>query len=297
VIKEDFPLVLPLAFTQTALQRSVEYRQLAIEGSPTGMLMVDAAGTLVRVNGQFEMLFGYPGAELLGQRIEILNPIRPRGRHGSLRPSEGALDLGSKEVEQQMTARVDAAGDAIVINGLDGVIRSWNPAAERLLGFCTEQIVGQPIARIIPEDRQEEGSMILEQVRRGDTVEHLETVRRRQDGSLCDVSLTISPLRDGTGTVVGASKFMRDITDRKQIEAQLKMTNERFAIASEAAGLGFWDFEIGSNTLCWDDKMFEIYGRSHLKGEQPYALWVEALHPEDRARSEHELAQAINGTR
>jgi signal transduction histidine kinase len=91
--------------------------------------------------------------------------------------------------------------------------------------------------------------------------------------------------------------MLRDITERKSAEAQLKRSHERIAIAAQAAGQGFWDFDIAANMLRWDDQMFLLYGRSVLDGEQPYALWVNSLHPDDRARSERELQDAIAGGR
>jgi PAS domain S-box-containing protein len=131
------------------------------------------------------------------------------------------------EVQQQMTALVESAEDAIITKTLDGIVRSWNPAAGRLLGYSAAEIVGQPVTRLIPDDRQAEESIILDKLRQGDRVAHFETVRRRRDGSLVDVSLTISPVRDAAGAIVGASKIMRDISERKKSTALLKELNER----------------------------------------------------------------------
>ena len=93
---------------------------------------------------------------------------------------------------------------------------SWNAAAERIFGYRAEEMIGQSILRLLPEDRHDEERMILERLRRGEHVDHFETVRRTKDGRLLDVSLTISPLRDAHGTIIGASKIARDITERKQ---------------------------------------------------------------------------------
>ncbi|HTV98366.1 MAG TPA: PAS domain S-box protein [Steroidobacteraceae bacterium] len=130
-----------------------------------------------------------------------------------------------EETRQQMAALVESADDAIIMKGLDGAIRSWNPAAQRLLGYRSDEIIGQPITRLLPESRQDEESLILAKLRDGESVAHFETVRRRKDGSLVDVSLTISPIRDRAGRVVGASKIMRDITDRKLYVEQLRSLN------------------------------------------------------------------------
>jgi PAS domain S-box-containing protein len=201
------------------------------------------------------------------------------------------------ELQQLMIAVVQSAEDVILTKGLDGIVRSWNPAAELMLGYRAAEIIGTNVTRLIPDDRQHEEAMILDRMARGERVAHLETVRRRKNGSLVDVSLTVSPILDEKGNVVGASKIMRDITERKRAEAELKISHERIAIAAQAAHQGFWDFDIAANTLRWDDQMFQLYGRSILDGEQPYALWVDSLHPEDRVRAERELAAAISGLR
>src|SRR6185312_11682542 len=110
-------------------------------------------------------------------------------------------------------AIVDSSDDAIVSKNLDGMIMSWNKSAERLFGYTAEEAIGRTVAELlIPEDRQNEEPNILARLRRGERVDHFESVRRRKDGSLFDVSLTISPVKDGKGTIIGASKIARDIT-------------------------------------------------------------------------------------
>jgi PAS domain S-box-containing protein len=199
--------------------------------------------------------------------------------------------------EQLMIAAVESAEDAIVTKTLDGIVRSWNPAARLLLGYDAEEIIGESVLTLIPEDRRNEEGMILDQITSGQRVAHFETIRRRKDGSLVDVSLTISPIRDDQGVIVGASKIMRDITQRKKSDAALKKSHDRISIATEAAGQGFWEFNIETHTLVWDEQMFQLYGRSKLDGEQPYTLWADSLHPDDRERSERELVDAISGKR
>ncbi|MBO0754238.1 MAG: PAS domain S-box protein [Bradyrhizobiaceae bacterium] len=123
---------------------------------------------------------------------------------------------------------VESSEDAIIGKNLDGIITSWNRSAERLFGYPAEEAVGKPITIIIPLDRRHEEDMILEHIRRGERVEHFETARRRKDGSIIDISLTISPVRGVEGIVVGASKIARDITGRKQAEEDLRKSEERF---------------------------------------------------------------------
>jgi PAS domain S-box-containing protein len=117
-----------------------------------------------------------------------------------------------------LAAIVASSDDAIVSKDLNGFVTSWNRGAERLFGFTAEEMVGQHITKIIPAERQAEEDYVLSRVRAGIGVDHFETIRRRKDGSLVDISLTVSPVRDETGRVVGASKVARDISDRSRME-------------------------------------------------------------------------------
>jgi PAS domain S-box-containing protein len=119
-----------------------------------------------------------------------------------------------------LAAIVDSSDDAIVSKDLNGVIVSWNRGAERLFGYSADEVVGKPITIIIPEDHRDEEPEILGRIRRGERVEHYETIRRRKDGSFVDISLSVSPIRDAAGRVVGASKIARDISDRKRADEE-----------------------------------------------------------------------------
>jgi PAS domain S-box-containing protein len=136
-----------------------------------------------------------------------------------------------------LAAVVESSDDAIITKTLDGTITSWNASAARLLGYTAAEIIGQPITVIIPPDRQEEERHIIANLRAGNRIEHYETVRVAKDGRLIEVALTISPLRDQTGEIVGASKILRDVTDQKRIERELQeLLAERDQIlASERA--------------------------------------------------------------
>ncbi len=129
------------------------------------------------------------------------------------------------ETSALLAAIVAASDDAIVSKDLNGIITSWNAAAERIFGFSSAEAVGRSILLIIPPDRIDEETELLQRIRRGERVEHLETVRRRKDGQLLDVSVTISPIRAAEGTIVGASKIGRDITEQKRGAARLEEEN------------------------------------------------------------------------
>jgi PAS domain S-box-containing protein len=130
--------------------------------------------------------------------------------------------LGSDAIAAaHYAAIVKSSEDAIVSKTLDGIITSWNPAAERIFGYTAAEAVGQHIRLIIPPERWDEEEQVLARLRRGESIEHFDTVRRAKDGRFLDVSLTISPVRDATGRLVGASKIGRDVSDRKRVEREL----------------------------------------------------------------------------
>jgi PAS domain S-box-containing protein len=121
---------------------------------------------------------------------------------------------------QQLASIIESSDDAIVSKDLNGIIASWNRGAERLFGYAAAEVIGKPITILIPSERREEETEILARLRRGERIDHFETVRRRKDGSLVDISLTVSPVRNGDGRIIGASKIARDITERKRAEEQ-----------------------------------------------------------------------------
>jgi PAS domain S-box-containing protein len=127
----------------------------------------------------------------------------------------------AEENAQRLAAIVQSSEDAIISKDLDGIIRSWNKGAERLFGYRAEEIVGRSIILLISPDRPDEEPTILERLRRGERVDHYETVRRRKDGSLVDVSLSVSPLIGGDGRIIGASSIARDISQQKVLLAEI----------------------------------------------------------------------------
>jgi PAS domain S-box-containing protein len=144
----------------------------------------------------------------------------------------------AEEATRLLAAIVESSHDAIVSKSLDGIITSWNKGAERLFGYPAEEAVGQNITLIIPPERRDEERTILGQLTRGERVDNFETVRMRKDGSFLDVSLTISPMKDSSGRVVGASKLARDITERKRAEEALRQAQTDLAHASRLTTMG-----------------------------------------------------------
>jgi len=128
-----------------------------------------------------------------------------------------------RRTEERLAAIIESSEDAIISKNLDGVITSWNSGAERLFGYTAAEAIGRPVTMLIPPERIDEEPGILARVRRGERIEHYDTVRRRKDGSTFDISLTVSPIKDPDGTIIGASKIARDITERKQTEQRQQL--------------------------------------------------------------------------
>jgi len=161
-----------------------------------------------------------------GTRVPFLAyPTPLRDQSGAL---IGALNMliditerkNTAQFEQRLASIVEFSDDAIISKDLDGIIKSWNPGAERLFAYTADEIIGKPITLLIPTDRHDEESDILSRIRRGECVDHYETVRRRKDGSLVDISVTVSPIKNAEGRIIGASKIARDITERRRAQEQ-----------------------------------------------------------------------------
>lgn len=129
--------------------------------------------------------------------------------------------LGS--LQQHLAAIVEGSDDAIITKDLNSIILTWNPGAERLFGYSAQEAVGQPITMIFPSDRMDEEVDFIERLKRGERISHFETIRKRKDGTLVPVSLTVSPVHDGNGTVIGASKIARDITMQHRAAEQQRL--------------------------------------------------------------------------
>lgn len=210
-----------------------------------------------------------------------------------VRPSPGAAQhfigisvditqrIQSARTSLLLSAIVDSSDDAIISKNLDGVITSWNKSAERLFGYSAAEAIGQTVAALlIPADRQDEEPNILARLARGERVDHFETRRRRKDGTLLDISLTISPVKDDQGRIMGASKIARDITGRKRAEAQLRLSEERFRHLAEVGPQIIW-LSGAEGELEFVNQRWVDYSGLDLEATKDPAQIASRLHPED----------------
>jgi len=175
-----------------------------------------------------------------GRRIYVSLTVSPiKDVHGRI---VGAAKIvrditQKKKLEEdalRLAAIVESSDDAIASKDLNGIVTTWNRSAEKMFGYRAEEIIGKPITLIIPEELQQDETVILSKIRRGEKIEHFETVRLRKDGQRIDVSVTISPMKDDYGNVIGAAKIVRDITEKKKIDRALRIT-EKLAAAGRLA--------------------------------------------------------------
>jgi PAS domain S-box-containing protein len=174
-----------------------------------------------------------------------------------------------------LAAIVDHSDDAIISKNLDGVITSWNNAAEHTFGYSADEAVGKHITLIIPADRRHEENEILRRLKNGERIDHFETVRQRKDGTLLDISVTISPVKDSSGRIIGASKVARDISQRKQLDIALRQSEERFRKLSESL-----DAEVRARTAELEERSREVL----IQADQVRKLSWQVLRTQDEER-------------
>ncbi len=185
----------------------------------------------------------------------------------------------AEEARFRLAALVESSEDAIVSKTLEGVISTWNKSAERMFGYEAAEVIGKPVSILIPKERLEEEPAILEKIKHGIKVESYETVRRCKDGRLLDVSLTVSPIKDAGGVIIGASKILRDITQRKRDQKALLESEQRFRIAADTA-----PFMLG---FAGPDRMFRYVNKFWTdfvgqRVEEQLAMgWCQNVHPDD----------------
>jgi PAS domain S-box-containing protein len=207
------------------------------------------------------------------------------------------VDVSRKKIDEEKSARlaaiVESSVAAIISKTLEGIITSWNPAAERIFGFSQAEMVGKPITKLIPHDRLEEESSILARLARGEKIEHYETKRLTRDNKLIDISLTVSPLRDESGKVIGASKIARDITKAKETQRMVRESQERFRMAVESIDLGTWQYDPIGQELSWSPECRKIYD---VPDDLPidYSLFLKLVDPEDIDFVQKEIERSMN---
>jgi PAS domain S-box-containing protein len=201
----------------------------------------------------------------------------------------------SEQATQRLAAIVASSADAIIGKTIEGVVTSWNAAAERMFGYSTEEMVGSSIFRLIPEDLHQGERDLLEQIRRGEPAGLTEVERIRKDGQRLYVSVAVSPIRDMRGQVIGAASIKRDVTERRQAQEALALSRERLQLALSAARMGTWRWDPVTDLLNWDEGLKRLFGLTIYEMVTPYSVLLDRIHEDDRAHVQLVIQQALTG--
>lgn len=288
-----------------------------LEGLPGAVFIVDRRGSVRHSNQAATKLLGRQPVQ--GERLDLeQNDFllkRPDGSQRLVQPHRRPLlapdgtvageILTLTDITEQtdreaksawLGAIVVSSEDAIIGKTLDGIVTSWNESAQRIFGYTAGEIVGKSILLLIPEDRHDEEPVILDRIRRGERVQHFETIRQTKDGRLLDISLTISPIRDSQGYIIGVSKIARNITEQKRIERTFAEERERSRMAIAATRMGTWEYVLSDSTFHCSDETLHVWG-APLSQATNVQFLMDCIHPEDRDRLVAEATKAARERR
>jgi len=199
----------------------------------------------------------------------------------------------AEQAAQQLAAIVESSDDAIISKSLDGIIMTWNRGAERIFGYKAEEVAGKPVTILIPPDRMDEEPGILARIRRGERIDHYETVRRRKDGTLLNVSLTVSPIRDRSGRIVGASKIARDVTERKKAEAELQESGRRLQELLGAIPAAIYTTDASGKITFFNEEAVALAGRTPTIGSDEWCVTWKLYRPDGTPLPHDECPMAV----
>lgn len=197
------------------------------------------------------------------------------------------------KAEAWFRAVIDSSDDAIVGTDLDGRITSWNPGAERIFGYTAQEAIGRSIRMLYPPGRENGEANLLDKISHGERVSHYEAERVRKDGRTIIASISVSPIRDESGRIIGASKIARDITAQKQSEKALRDSAIALNEAQKLASVGSWEWDVGTGRHTWSEEVFRIYGRSTDLPPAIYPEVAEYFTPESWARLSAEVERGL----
>jgi PAS domain S-box-containing protein len=197
----------------------------------------------------------------------------------------------TRDLRDFYAALVESSDDAIVAKDTDGIVMGWNPAAEHLFGWTADEMTGQSIRRLLPADRQDEEDRILERIRGGERVGQFFTKRVHKDGHLIDVSITVSPVRDSRGVIVGASKIARDARPLLESQRRIRESEERFRTLAETISQFVWVANADGHIVWYNQRFYDYTGLSEedLAG----SLKDRVLHPDEASRVQASFRHAI----
>lgn len=195
--------------------------------------------------------------------------------------------------DQQLAAIINSSDDAILVKDLSGVIHSWSRGAERLFGYRADEVVGKPVYVLIPPDREKEEPYILRLIASGETLDHFRTVRCRKDGTLVDISLSVTPIRDAEGRVIGATKVARDVSVTRRAERQqdlLVRAEQRLAAIVDSSDDAILELDLSGVIRTWNKGAERLFG---YLSDDAIGMSAATLTPEDRRDEELALLARV----
>ncbi len=296
IVVGDLPLIpVKLHFLAFAVLPFVIWAAIrfGVSGAALSTLIVAAIATVTTAlgSGPFAQNTSFTNAVLLDVFFAVLSVsgltlaavIAEREKAESER-ERLVREQAAMEVRLRLATIVESSDDAIISKDLEEVIVSWNRGAQRIFGFTEAEAVGQPITIIIPPELQKEENMILQRLWAGESIEHYETIRVTKEGKKVNVSLMISPLKDSTGRIIGASKIARDITERKQTQDNLRESEERLRLAVETGRMYAFEWDPATDLIERSGECSDIFSwiddSAHDTGKQ----FAARVHPDDRER-------------
>ncbi len=225
----------------------------------------------------------------------------------------------AEEKIQTLANAVESSNDAIITKSLDGIITSWNSGAEKVYGYLAEEVLGKNISIFEPDNTKGEIKNLVEKIKQGERVQHYETLRMKKDGTIINVSVTLSPVFDASGKLVAISTIARDITESKKAEARLKETldnlenlvkerttelekaysslkesEEGLAEAQKMAHIGNWSWDIVTGETVWSEELYRIFGLNPQELSPNYEDFLNYIHPDDRDFVDNAIKKALN---
>lgn len=256
---------------------------------------MEVAFTKVLAGESLERRSKHLGIDGKGYWIEgFYNPVR--SENGTvvgicMGVADVTEEVAANAVVAELAAIVQSSDDAIIGKTLEGIVTSWNAGAQRIFGYTPEEMIGQSITKLIPKDRLNEEPRILELLKKGKRVEHFTTIRITKEGKPVDISLTISPIKNSDGTVIGASKIARDITEQKHFSDQLRESEERFRTIADTAPILIWMTDEHKKCDFLNKGWLEFTGRTQ---EELGNRWTESVHPDDLPESTENFINAFD---
>jgi PAS domain S-box-containing protein len=265
-------------------------QDVAVSDLPTGLKQVIASekiGAAIfvpilqsgRLVGKFTAYYDRP-SRLSGPQIDVALTIARQLSFSVARLKADEARYTAERSAVQLVAIVESSDDAIISKDLNGVIQTWNAAAERLFGYSAEEAIGRPVTIVFPPGKENEEPGILSGIMRGERIDHYETMRRHKDGSLLDISLTVSPMRDSSGAIIGASKIARDITERKDAQRKLEQSERHLQDLLAAIPAAIYTTDAQGRITYFNQAAAELAGRTPTIGSDEWCVTWKLFNPD-----------------